>query len=140
MARTVAIFIQQPAELSKPPGQALLPFPYKFTHEKKKKKTYNKREAIPFCMYDSMNQPKNQKNPKNVHSCSGKQNKWRSMPQASETSSLFRTDTGAAAGNTVPAIPGHQYCCSRSTPGSCHTISGCFRRRGTLVSALSARK
>lgn len=58
---------------------------------------------------------------------------------ASETSSLLLMATGA--GMTVPAIPGHQYCCSRSTPGSCQTISGCFRRRGgALASALSALK
>lgn len=48
MARTVAIFIQQPAELSKPPGQALLPFPYKFTHEKKKKKPTTRERLYPF--------------------------------------------------------------------------------------------
>lgn len=85
------------------------------------------------------NQKKNE--PKNVHCSTGRANQSKGSAKfyASDTSSLLLTATGA--GMTVPAIPGHQYCCSRSTPGSCHTISGCFRRRGgALASALSALK
>lgn len=111
--------------------------------KKKEKKTYNKERGYTL-LYVRFDEPT--KEPKEPKECTLLLKRAKTngdqcrATQASETSSLFRTDTGGAAGNTVPAIPGHQYCCSRSTPGSCHTISGCFRRRGTLVSALSARK
>lgn len=129
MARTVAIFIQQPAELRKPPGQALLPFPYKFTHEKKKKKKpTTKREAIPFCMYDSMNQPKNQKNPKNVHSCSSEQK------QMAINAERLRPRRPAPCSGPTPAAPPGTRC--RRSPAT--NTAAAARRRAAATRSPAA--
>lgn len=111
-------------------------------------RTYNAEEkAVPLlCTYLAKKKRKNQrmytaqavKRAMATNAIAKSQTSFKAL-YTSETSSLVATATGA--GMTVPAIPGHQYCCSRSTPGSCQTISGCFRRRGgALASALSALK
>jgi hypothetical protein len=104
------------------------------------KRSYNTKEAVHFFYVPRAEQTNE---PKNVHRSIEQSNamqcKAANQPYALETSSLVLTATGS--GMTVRAIPGHQYRCSRSTPGSCHMISGCFRRRGgALASALSALK